>query len=81
MGTANTAILQKFFTVIVNPLVTLLFAAATLYFIYGVFTYIRKSDDSSERVTGANHVLWSSVGLFIMVSVWGIIAVLEKTFK
>ena len=70
---------QKFFDVVVDPVIQLIFAAAIVYFVYGVFTYIRKSDDSAERISGANHILWSSVGLFIMISVWGIIAVLEKT--
>lgn len=72
-------LVQKFFKVVVDPVIQLIFAAAVLYFVYGVFTYIRRSDDSSERINGANHILWSSVGLFIMISVWGIIAILEKT--
>jgi hypothetical protein len=71
---------QKFFDVIVNPIIQLIFAAAILYFVYGVFTYIRKSDESTSRVDGANHILWSTVGLFIMISVWGIINLIERTF-
>ncbi|HEY9480954.1 MAG TPA: hypothetical protein VIR98_01825 [Candidatus Paceibacterota bacterium] len=72
---------QKFFEVVLDPALQILFAAAILYFIYGVFTFIRKSDDSAERITGANHILWSTVGLFIMISVWGIIAVIKKTIN
>jgi hypothetical protein len=70
---------QKLIEVVVDPAVQLLFAAAILYFVWGVFTFIRKSDDSTERTTGANHILWSTVGLFIMVSVWGIIAIVKKS--
>ena len=40
---------------------------------------IYKSADSDARTEGVNHILWSTVGLFIMISVWGIIAVLERT--
>ncbi|HEY0908550.1 MAG TPA: hypothetical protein VGE35_04380 [Candidatus Paceibacterota bacterium] len=71
---------DKFVDVVVNPVVQLLFAAAALYFIYGIFTFIRKADDSSAREEGANHILWSTVGLFIMSSVWGILAILQSTF-
>jgi hypothetical protein len=71
---------QKFFEVIVNPVVKLMFAAAVLYFVYGVFTYIRKSGESDGRTEGANHILWSVIGLFIMISVWGIIAIIRSTF-
>ncbi len=75
----NIPAVQKFFELVVNPIVQLMFALAVVYFIYGVFTYIRKSDDSDGRLTGGRHILWSTVGLFIMVSVWGIIAVLRST--
>ncbi len=64
---------------VINPAVRLLFALAALYFMYGVFTFIRKADDSSAREEGANHILWSTIGIFIMASVWGIIAVLQST--
>jgi len=76
----DVPMVQKFFEVVVNPLVQLIFAAAVLYFVYGIFTYIRKSSDSTSRVDGANHILWSTVGLFIMISVWGIIGIIERTF-
>ncbi|MEN9622248.1 MAG: hypothetical protein RLZZ67_682 [Candidatus Parcubacteria bacterium] len=70
---------QNLFDLVINPAVRLIFAAAALYFVYGVFTFIRRADDSSARVEGANHILWSTIGLFIMISVWGIIAVLQNT--
>jgi hypothetical protein len=68
-----------FFRLVVNPAVDFLFAAAALYFVYGVWEYIRRSDDSAGRIEGGNHILWSTIGLFIMISVWGIIAILQKT--
>lgn len=70
---------DKIFTFVINPLVQLLVAAAVFYFIFGVFKYIRDSDESSSRTDGANHILWSTVGLFIMISVWGIIRMLQNT--
>ncbi len=72
---------KKLFTLVVDPLVRLLFAAAILYFVYGVFKFIKDkaSGESADIATGANHVLWSTIGIFIMISVWGIIAVLRNT--
>lgn len=75
----NIPAVQKFFDLVVNPVVQLLFALAIVYFLYGVFTYIRKSDDPGERQTGGRHIIWSVIGIFIMVSVWGIIRVLKST--
>jgi hypothetical protein len=79
MNATDLPIVQKLFTVVVNPAVRLIFAAAVFYFAFGVFTYIRKSGDSTSRAEGANHILWSTVGIFIMISVWGIIAVLQRS--
>jgi hypothetical protein len=70
---------QNLIDLVINPAVRFIFAAAALYFIYGVFTFIRRADDSSARIEGANHILWSTIGLFIMISVWGIIQILQNT--
>lgn len=72
-------IVQKFAAIVLDPAVKLLFALAVLYFIFGVFTFIRRSGESDGRIEGRNHILWSTVGLFIMISVWGIIAIIQRT--
>lgn len=79
MNALDIPVVQKFFEVIVDPAIRLLFAAAIVYFIYGVYSYVRNSGDSEARTDGANHILWSTIGLFIMVSVWGIIGILQST--
>jgi hypothetical protein len=74
-------VVQRLFELVINPVITLLFAAAVLYFVYGVFKFIKDkaSGESADIAQGANHVLWSTIGLFIMISVWGIIALLRST--
>ncbi len=81
MTAAYPKVIEDLFTLVVNPLVRLLFAAAILYFVYGVFKFIKDkaSGESADIAQGANHVLWSTVGIFIMISVWGIIAILRST--
>ena len=65
---------------IINPLIALLFALAVVYFIYGVFTYMRGSESEEERTKGGQHILWGAIGMFIMVSVYGIIRLILVTF-
>ncbi|MDP1625194.1 MAG: hypothetical protein Q8L64_05520 [bacterium] len=79
MNATDNDLVRSFFAAVVNPLVQLMFAAAIVYFIYGVYVYFIKGDGDADRTQGKNHILWSTVGLFIMISVWGIIAVLERT--
>lgn len=66
---------------ILNPLILLLFALALLYFIWGVFIFIKNSDSDEGRETGKRHIVWGIVGLAIMVSVWGIIGVIRNTLE
>ncbi len=58
---------------ILNPIVTLLFALALLYFVWGVITFISNADSPIEQETGKQHMIWGIVGMFIMVGVYGII--------
>lgn len=72
---------KELFTLVVDPLVKLLFAAAVLYFVIGVFKFIKDkaSGETADIGKGAKHVLWGVIGIFIMLSVWGIIAILHNT--
>lgn len=80
-GTPKNAqgILDAFISEIVNPIISLLLALAILYFIYGVFVFIRNADSPDERKTGGNHILWGAIGIFVMVSAYGIVALIKGT--
>lgn len=65
---------------IVNPTITLLFAAALVYFIWGVAEYITKSSDSKAREEGKKHMIWGIVGMAIMVSAFAILSLALNTF-
>jgi lysylphosphatidylglycerol synthetase-like protein (DUF2156 family) len=72
-------LIHKINTVIVNPLILLMFAAAVLVFLYGVFEYVKDSDSEDARSTGRNHILWGVVGMFIMISVFSIMDIIMNT--
>jgi|TARA_B100001079_G_C16186375_1_gene415202 uncharacterized membrane protein YfcA len=65
---------------ILDPIVLLLFVLAVAYFFWGLAEFIWKSSDKEGRETGKEHMLWGIIGLFIMASVQGIIAIIEGTF-
>jgi len=71
--------IHKVDQVIINPLITLLFIVALLIFMYGVFEYVRDSNSGSGREDGRRHILAGVFGLFIMVSVFGIIQLVLNT--
>ena len=64
---------------ILNPLIALLFGLATAYFIYGVLLYIWNPDNEEARETGRRSMVWGVIGMFVMVSVFGIMRLLIST--
>ncbi len=58
---------------ILNPIIYLLFGLSLMVFLYGVFEFIKNSDDTEERKKGGQHILWGVVGMAIMFSAYGII--------
>lgn len=72
------AVIFKLNYYIINPLIGLMFAIALVVFIFGVIEFIRERDANSEKAnTGKQHLLWGLVGMFIMVSVFGIMNLIK----
>ena len=61
---------------ILRPIVLLLFALATVLFLWGVVEFLINRDNEEERDRGKRHMIWGIVGLIIMFSATGIICVL-----
>jgi len=66
---------------ILNPVIGLLFAVALVYFIYGVVTFIANADNEAAREKGKQHMLYSIIGLVIMVGVWGILQLIVNSLN
>ena len=79
MSAANHLI-DRVLTLIVNPIIALVFAVALLYFIYGVIEYIGGVADSNKRKQGIDHMVWGLIGLTIMVTFKGIINLISNSW-
>lgn len=64
---------------IVNPLILLVFAAGFTYFMWGLVMFMWNVESDEAKKTGVNHMLWGLAGMLIMISVWGIIAMINNT--
>ena len=64
---------------IVNPLIILMFAIATVYFIYGLFEFLKDSDNAEAREKGKQHILWGLIGMLVMVMVFFIMKIILGT--
>lgn len=66
---------------IVYPLIGLMFAVAVVVFAYGVLQLVFKGDDTAARDQAKASILYGVLGMFIMVSAWGIIYFISNTVK
>jgi uncharacterized membrane protein YfcA len=64
---------------ILNPIITLLFVLALVYFLWGVFEFIKNAESPEKRAEGGKHILFGLLGMFIMLSAVGIINLLLGT--
>ena len=73
------SIMPKVVDNIVMPLLQLLFVVTMFYFVWGLFALFRDGDDSEAKKSAKNHILWGVIGIFIMISVYGIIRMVANT--
>jgi len=65
---------------ILNPLIFLLFAIATLVFFWGIFQFIFSQTADDKRDEGKRKIFWGLFGMFIMISAYGLIRLILGTF-
>ncbi len=71
-------IIAKIVANIVMPSIKFIFVLAILVFVYGLIGLF-KSGDEKKRQEGKDHILWGTIGIAIMVSVYGIIRLVANT--
>jgi hypothetical protein len=75
----TNTLIQNILTNIVNPLILLMVGVAIIFFLWGVFEFIRNADSSEERKKGGEHMLYGALGLFIMSTAYGILNLILGT--
>jgi len=80
MSTETTQLIYNINSKIIAPIILLLFSLSLVVFFWGIVDFIRGSDNETVRQIGKDHMIWGIIGIFIMVSAWGIILVAINTF-
>ena len=76
-----TILLNKIGEFVINPIIYLMFAAAFVIFIWGLVQFATHLDNEEARSTGVKHMVWGVIGMVIMVSVRGIVALIDNTLR
>jgi len=54
-----------------------LVALAFAFFVWGLIGFLTHSGDETARVEGKNRIVWGLAALFVLVSIWGIVTLLQ----
>jgi len=65
---------------ILNPIIGVLIVLATVVFLWGIVKYLSAGGDAEKLKEARNFIVWGIVGLFVMLSVWGLVALINNTF-
>jgi hypothetical protein len=70
------------FTSLGNIFIQILIALAVIFIVFNVVRYlIMGADDEEKRKKAGSAILWGIVGLFVILSIWGLVRILKNTFN
>jgi len=78
-NTSLSTILAPIISNVIEPALLFIFGAAFIYFIWGVYKLIRDADSPEGRELGWKHILYSAIGMFIMLGAYGIIRLIASS--
>ncbi len=65
---------------IVNIIIPILITVAVIYLIIAIIQYVIAGDEE-KKAEGRSHMIYGIIGLFVIVGVWGLVAILFNTFN
>jgi len=66
---------------IINGLIPIVLAIAVLLFFWGLAMYLLSASNPEKRSEGINIMFMGIIAIFVMVSIWGIVRILQQTFQ
>jgi len=66
--------------IISSSVIPLIFTLAVAMFVWGVVQYVINSNEEAKKEKGKQFMIWGIIALTVMISVWGLVGILGKTF-
>lgn len=66
---------------LLNSAIPFIVGLTIFVIIWGIFQYVVHGAEEEKRAEGRQFVLWGIIGVFMMLSVWGLVNVLVNTFE
>ncbi|MCX6753076.1 MAG: hypothetical protein NTW62_01855 [Candidatus Nomurabacteria bacterium] len=63
-----------------KSIIPFIMALSFAVFFWGIVQYLLGANEETKRTKGREFMIWGIVGLAVMISIWGFVAVLGNTF-
>jgi len=63
-----------------RSVIPLLFVLAIAMFVWGVVQYFLNPNNAKDRETARKYIIWALIGMFVLVSISGLVQILRVTF-
>lgn len=80
-GRADLNGVSMFINSTIAALVPIIIGFALVSFLWGILVYLWKGDDETQRKESKSFMLWGIIGLFVMVSLWGLVSIFANTLN
>ena len=64
-----------------NLIISLFISIAVIWIIISVVRYLIATNDPEKRKEGGKAILFGVIGLFVILSIWGLVAILRNSFR
>lgn len=64
---------------ILNVVIPILITLGIIYFIWGVIEYVISKTEEAKK-EGRDKMIYGIIGLFVIISIWGLVGILSNTF-
>ncbi len=59
----------------------LIVAFAVIVFLWGIYKYMSAGESEQIKSEGKETMSWGIIGIFVMISLWGLVRILQSTFN
>lgn len=78
-GVRDVSSLASFLIAALRMATMLILGAAVVFFLWGVFKFVKNADNEEAREEGKNQIIYGVIGIAVMVSLWGLVRFLTST--
>lgn len=73
-------LMSKFVSYIIDPAILVIFTLGFFLFVWGLVQFLWNLNEGGDNKEGKRHMVYGVVGMLIMISVYGILDLIDNTF-